>query len=549
MAENNGTEKPYSHDLIHSNSNDLISCTYNRKRSVQYTNENESSSHTPKRNRAEASDCDIEVEQQQQHPSKIDQNKQRTANMSSTTTTMSSYFNNLNLNMGHQPKQIFRDSSTRPRRESPRQTFPPFRITPQDVNQFPTTELSIIKEINKYCKLNLTYGRYTKSSDNQMCFLLYASTTIQFEYLMCETNWPSTINNTKYKLDIPIKIPSSYSIVVQNVPRQWSAQDFGNELKQHYPSIVRAVRLYINGGRPLPKVRVDFSSYKDLSMILKDKRILLDDDNTAFAVEPYLPPTRILRCYNCQAYDDHIAAHCPNKNNPVYFRCGQHHPFNPKCDNPIRCVHCQGEHMAGNPSCPVKSGKRQEKNQRTFKIANEASTSTNQQQHKQAWTGNVKEHLFDTVTAATNASLKTIANNDNNHQIDIVNMFEKINNTMLQIKQQQDELNGKFDVFEMKLNHHNNDIKQINYCIHDILCPLVKEISNQIHLKAKGVNKQTRSPLYNKLVDFISKNTIFNNNNNSNNNNNINDLTSDQSTAQDRSTSNYISYQSTIYES
>jgi len=103
---------------------------------------------------------------------------------------------------------------------------------------------------------------------------------------MCETNWPSTINNTKYKLDLPNKISSSYSLVVQNVPRQWSAQDFGNELKQHYPSIVRAVRLYINGGRPLPKVRVDFSSYKDLSMILKAKRILLDDDNTAFAVEP-----------------------------------------------------------------------------------------------------------------------------------------------------------------------------------------------------------------------------------------------------------------------
>jgi hypothetical protein len=538
MAEDNGTEKPYPYDLIHSKSNDLISCTYNRKRSVQYTNEHESSSHTPKRNRVEASDCDIEFEQ---HPSKLGQNKQGTAKMSTATTTISSYFNN--FNMGHQLKKSYNDSSTRSRRESPRQTFPPFRITPQDVNQFPTTEVSVIKEINKYCKLNLTYGRYTKSSENQMCFLLYASTTTQFEYLMCETNWPSTINNTKYKLDLPNKIPSSYSLVVQNVPRQWSAQDFGNELKQHYPSIVRAVRLYINGGRPLPKVRVDFSSYKDLSMILKAKRILLDDDNTAFAVEPYLPPTRILRCYNCQAYDDHIAAHCPNKNNPVCFRCAQHHPYNPKCDNPIRCAHCQGEHMAGNPSCPVKSEKRQEKNQR-LKICNEASTSTSQQQHKQAWTGNVKEHLFDIETAATSASPKTIVNNNNNnYQTDIVNMFEKINNTMLHIKQQQDELNGKFDTLERKLNYHNNDIKQINYCIYDILCPLVKEISNQIHLKAKGVNKQTISPLYNKLVDFISKNTI------SNNNNNINDLSGDKSSAQERSTSNCESYQSTIYES
>ncbi|CAF1029307.1 unnamed protein product [Rotaria magnacalcarata] len=104
--------------------------------------------------------------------------------------------------------------------------------------------------------------------------------------------------------------------------------------EQHYPSIVHAVRLFI-----------------------------ADNDNTAFAVESYLPPTRILRCYNCQVYDDHVEAHCPNKNNPVCFRCAQHHPYDPHCMNAIKCAHRQGEYMAGNSSCPVKSEKRQEKNQ------------------------------------------------------------------------------------------------------------------------------------------------------------------------------------------
>jgi len=96
-------------------------------------------------------------------------------------------------------------------------------------------------------------------------------------------------------------------------------------------------------------------------MILKSKWILLDDDNTAFAVEPYLPSTRILRCYNCQAYDDHIAAHCPNKNNSVCFRCSWHHLYNSNCDNPFRCTHCEGNRMVGNPSCLVKSEKHHEK--------------------------------------------------------------------------------------------------------------------------------------------------------------------------------------------
>ncbi|CAF1457499.1 unnamed protein product [Rotaria sp. Silwood1] len=111
------------------------------------------------------------------------------------------------------------------------------------------------------------------------------------------------------------------------------------------------------------------------------------DDNTAFAVEPYLPPTRILRCYNCQVYDDHIAAHCPNKDNTVCFRCAQHHPYNSNCYNVIKYAHCQGDHMVGDPSCSIKSGKRQEKNQR-LKILNGTSTSTAQQQHKQVWSGN-----------------------------------------------------------------------------------------------------------------------------------------------------------------
>ncbi|CAF4740776.1 unnamed protein product, partial [Rotaria sp. Silwood2] len=218
----------------------------------------------------------------------------------------------------------------------------------------PVTEVAIIKEINNHYKLNLTYGRYTKTKDDEKCFLLYASTTAQFEFLMNVSNWPNKIRNVDYQLDLPMKIPTSYSIVVLNVPSQWNEHTFGNELKQRYPSIVRDVRLFVKGGRPLNKVRLDFSSYKELSSILKLRRILLDDSNTAFTIEPYHALTRVLRCYNCQAYNDHIAAHCPNKNDPICFRCGQHHSYNPSCNNPIRCVHCNGNHMAGNPACPKK---------------------------------------------------------------------------------------------------------------------------------------------------------------------------------------------------
>ncbi|CAF5157092.1 unnamed protein product, partial [Rotaria sp. Silwood1] len=59
-----------------------------------------------------------------------------------------------------------------------------------------------------------------------------------------------------------------------------------------------------------------------------------------------------------------------------------YHPYNSNSYNVIKYAHCQGD-----PSCSIKSGKRQEKNQR-LKILNGTSTSTAQQQHKQVWSGN-----------------------------------------------------------------------------------------------------------------------------------------------------------------
>ncbi|CAF4624446.1 unnamed protein product, partial [Rotaria sp. Silwood2] len=82
---------------------------------------------------------------------------------------------------------------------------------------------------------------------------------------------------------------------------------------------------------------------------------------------------------------------------------------------------------------------------------------------------NTKEYLFGIKTATTNITSTIVQNNNNNHQMDIVDMFEKINNTMLYIKQQQDDLNEKFNTIVMKLNTHNNDIGRIKYCIYEII--------------------------------------------------------------------------------
>jgi len=96
-----------------------------------------------------------------------------------------------------------------------------------------------------------------------------------------------------------------------NVPIQWDVQSFCDELKLQYKMIIIGERLNIQGGQLIPKIPIDFSSNKELPDILKNKLMLLDDDNTAYTIEQYVPLPRVLICYICQQYDNHIAAHCP----------------------------------------------------------------------------------------------------------------------------------------------------------------------------------------------------------------------------------------------
>ncbi|CAF2988066.1 unnamed protein product [Rotaria sp. Silwood2] len=142
-----------------------------------------------------------------------------------------------------------------------RPSFPPFRITfSADVTP---SELSIIKDINKHCLISLSYRRYAATGRNK-CFLLYANSSEQFDRLMH-------------------KIPSSYSIVAIRVSAQWNLTEFESDIKKKYPRIVKVERLYIKGGIPISKVRIDFSSNQEVNKIIRNKRLLLDNANTSDA--------------------------------------------------------------------------------------------------------------------------------------------------------------------------------------------------------------------------------------------------------------------------
>ena len=352
---------------------------------------------------------------------------------------------------------------------SRRPSFPPFRIT-FAANETPS-ELSIIKDINKNCHISLSYGRYSAAGGNKS-FLLYANSSEQFDRLMDKNIWPTQICSLKFSIELPSKVPSSYSVVAIGVPAQWNVAEFESDIKKYYPTIIKAERLYIKGGIPISKVRIDFSSNVEVNKVIKSKRLLLDDEHTSFAIQPYSAPLRILRCYNCQQYNDHIAAYCPHKNNPVCFRCGQNHQYNPNCNNKICCANCHQDHLAGSPNCPIKiDARRKYQNSisssinKTTKLQNASSSVWSTNEHQRI-APVLKSSSSDTVQASGNTSM-------------VLDLSKKIDLLMIKIENlatEQAKLNYSTNNAIHLINECNKQINIIQEFVMNKFCPFVFEI-------------------------------------------------------------------------
>ncbi|CAF2034111.1 unnamed protein product [Rotaria magnacalcarata] len=367
----------------------------------------------------------------------------------------------------------------------PRSTFPPFRLSFND-SKLPS-ELSIIKDINRQCRISLSFGRYS-SFGKKNSFLIYANSADQYDRLMTKSIWPTMICDRNYVLDLPSKIPTSYSIVMLNVPVQWNIEELGNDIKNQYSTIVKVERFYVKGGKPISKVRINFSSSEELKSILKNKSILLDDANTSYKIEPYIPPTKILRCYNCQQYNDHTAINCPNKDKPICFRCGLNHPYNSNCQNKICCAHCRQEHMAGNPSCPNKI---EERNKRNEELKSKNVHTQHQQQQKSlpsVWTEKSYEHL----TSIYSPNTGMINANENVNMITIADISNKLDVLMTKVDElsiKQLKTNKIVEKLHCTIYSCRQEIDQIRDFVFDTISPYLRELGDSFLIKCKTAEK------------------------------------------------------------
>ncbi|CAF3396181.1 unnamed protein product [Rotaria sp. Silwood1] len=225
--------------------------------------------------------------------------------------------------------------------------LPPFKI--EFENQQKSPEIQVLNDLVKQNhKLNISTAFYSKYIQSHNVLLLFSNDSSTYEMLFENSSWSNFICNLSFKVTLPRRIPVSYSVIVNRIPREWNVDTIHPLIAERYTSTDRVTRIF-RDDQPTTKVRIDFHSQDDANLILKNGYIYIV--SIRYTATTYKPLTQIDRCFKCQQFW-HKIHNCMNE--PKCYKCGEIHAYNPNCLNSIKCANCAGSHIAGAPQCPVK---------------------------------------------------------------------------------------------------------------------------------------------------------------------------------------------------
>ena len=246
--------------------------------------------------------------------------------------------------------------------------LPPFKLE-FEAQQKPM-EIQVLNDLVKHNgRLNVNTASYSIHPQSRHVLLVFANDSPTYEMLFESSSWPTSICGLPFKVTLPSRIPTSYSILVNRVPREWHVDSIRPLIAQRYLSTVQVTRIF-RDSQPINRIRVDFRSNDDVQTILQCSHISID--SIRYPAVAYKPLARIDRCFRCQQFG-HKAVKCSNE--PKCYKCGESHEYNRDCANVVKCANCNAQHMAGSPECLVKISYRREKRQQQ-----EEKNSENNQQ-------------------------------------------------------------------------------------------------------------------------------------------------------------------------
>lgn len=189
-------------------------------------------------------------------------------------------------------------------------------------------------------------------ADNDDCrILIFVENSESFAFLYNDDNWPATLSNLSYTKRCP-SIPPQLALVLPAVSIQVDWEEFVQELKDKYPSVVNVIRLRNKAQQPIRAVKLELMSPKERDDMLRASEVGIL--HMKYKVVEYFAQARVLICSNCYGIG-HFRRNCPQKEEATCKTCGektlnlrQH-----ECSGVPKCVHCSGAHSSNDVKCEV----------------------------------------------------------------------------------------------------------------------------------------------------------------------------------------------------
>ena len=152
-------------------------------------------------------------------------------------------------------------------------------------------EIQVLNELVKHNdRLNVNAASYSTHPQSRHMLLVFANDSPTYEMLFESSSWPNSICGLPFKVTLPSRVPTLYSILVNRVPREWHVDSVRLLIAQRYPSTAQAARIF-RDGQPINRIRVDFRSNEDIQKILQCSHISID--SIRYPAVAYKPLARI----------------------------------------------------------------------------------------------------------------------------------------------------------------------------------------------------------------------------------------------------------------
>ena len=148
-----------------------------------------------------------------------------------------------------------------------RQNLPLFKLE-FDTQQKPM-EIQVLNELVKHIdRLNVNAASRSTHLQSPHVLLVFANDSSIYELLFESSSWPHSICGLPFKVTLLSRIPTSYSVLVNRILREWHVDSIRPLIAQRYLSTVQVARIF-RDGQPINRIRVDFRSNEDVQKIVQ----------------------------------------------------------------------------------------------------------------------------------------------------------------------------------------------------------------------------------------------------------------------------------------